>query len=509
MMRTPHRSRGAFACLARAVLAATAALAVLSLPPALAHAGADSRSVDDSAPAPAPPQPPPERPKAPTGGEDRILTSIPEATPLAGEALPLPHHVAARAEWAPYVESERKGGVCLIDTGVTSNPDTAPITLTREAIEGGTPDDVYPEWGHGTEMAMDIAAPRNGWGTVGLYPGLVRIYSVRAMRPGSAGLMFSDYEKALQLCLRWGVDGAVHVVNMSFGGDRRPPAAELARIEDRIAELRRLGIAVVAAAGNGGPTRSVDFPAKHPPILGVGAMDRDGGYCWISSRGSGLDLLAPGCGVRTAHYLTGAPVASSGSSVASAIVAGTIASIAANAGLSGVRAEELVRTTAERGRLDVRDAFTRAGLGDLVAQGELGRKADDPALPGPAPSEAAPSIGTLWTPGVDAFPNTGTITDARTPRRRLATPRIAGVRIRGRKVVIRLRQRPWRARAEISLWVPGSSDFSRRRVAHIRTARSRIALVCPSRPRELTVRYSDARRVLADSLIRRVNLRRK
>lgn len=61
------------------------------------------------------------------------------------------------------------GAVCLVDTGLDLNPDTAGNVVARAAIDGGDPGDVHPSK-HGTRMAMVMSGPVNGWGSVGACP---------------------------------------------------------------------------------------------------------------------------------------------------------------------------------------------------------------------------------------------------------------------------------------------------------------------------------------------------
>ena len=117
---------------------------------------------------------------------------------------------AARAETVPPAQAVTDRGafleqapppthpaaVCIVDSGVDLNPDTAPQVVYREAIDGGDPGDVSPEK-HGTLMAMMAAAPINGWGMVGAAPGAVKIVSVRVEPPGAGTFAFSDYERGI------------------------------------------------------------------------------------------------------------------------------------------------------------------------------------------------------------------------------------------------------------------------------------------------------------------------
>src|SRR3954470_2898175 len=105
--------------------------------------------------------------------------------------------VAAHAEWLPYAPPPPNGAaaVCLVDTGVDLNPDTASNVIARIALDGGDPSDLSDSK-HGTQMAMVMGAPMNDWGMVGFWPG-VRIVSVRASKPGEASFGFLGYRNGL------------------------------------------------------------------------------------------------------------------------------------------------------------------------------------------------------------------------------------------------------------------------------------------------------------------------
>src|SRR3954454_578790 len=137
----------------------------------------------------------------------RLTTAIAFATTLALLPAPPAHAeyktttaqaLAAHAEWLPYAPPPPNGpaAVCLVDTGVDLNPDTASNVIDRIALDGGDPSDLSPSK-HGTQMAMVMGAPMNGWGMVGFWPG-VRIVSVRAAGPDDQRIKFE--------ALRNGVD---------------------------------------------------------------------------------------------------------------------------------------------------------------------------------------------------------------------------------------------------------------------------------------------------------------
>ncbi|MCR5879651.1 S8 family serine peptidase [Phenylobacterium sp. J367] len=108
-----------------------------------------------------------------------------------------------------------------------------------------------------------------------------------------------------------------NVLNLSFGG---PEDRLLARLVEA-ADAR--GICLVAAAGNGGSAGRTPFPASHPKVLGVTAVDvRLAPYPW-STPGTAMDVAA--LGVDLVAAVPGGYRRVSGSSYASAIVSGALA----------------------------------------------------------------------------------------------------------------------------------------------------------------------------------------
>src|SRR3954452_14203071 len=109
--------------------------------------------------------------------------------------------LAAHAEWLPYAPPQPNGSaaVCLVDTGVDLNPDTTPAVIDRIALDGGDPSDLSPSK-HGTQMAMVMGAPINGWGMVGFWPA-VRVVSVRPSLTNDSTISASGYRNAIEACL--------------------------------------------------------------------------------------------------------------------------------------------------------------------------------------------------------------------------------------------------------------------------------------------------------------------
>jgi subtilisin family serine protease len=87
---------------------------------------------------------------------------------------------------------------------------------------------------------------------------------------------------------------AVQIVNMSLAGPQD------ALVHDRIRKMAEKGVVFVAAAGNGGPDAAPSYPAAYGQVIAVTAVDRKGGNYDHASRGSYIDVAAPGVQIRAA-----------------------------------------------------------------------------------------------------------------------------------------------------------------------------------------------------------------
>jgi hypothetical protein len=385
---------------------------------------------------------------------------------VGGPGTPTVQAVAADATWLAYAPPPAQPGiVCMVDSGVDRNPDTEAAVIGGQAIapETGTEDEIarleppvepgdHPD-GHGTIMAMLMAAPRNGWGMVGLAPTSVRVYNMKALPAGQVTFPFSYYAAAIEDCrqLRASDYPGMSVINLSLGGASQPVLVETELLADYVSAAHEGGLSVVAAAGDEqGP---VLYPAAYGPVLAVGAGDAGaapGTVCSFAARGEALDLIAPGCdglsgGLEEVFQDDGEPAVGAGSSQASAFVSATLASMRAyNPALSWSAAEACLISTAEWGAINVAVAFDACGLGGIVAEG----RAAERAAVG-SPLQASPRAATS-PPAADVPVGVGatrlapaTRRDARcthSKRRRRDMPRAAtGTRGRRLRTVIAVR----------------------------------------------------------------------
>ncbi len=212
------------------------------------------------------------------------------------------------------LSGELGSGATRVLTGTTFlTPDGDEPDLT------GTPGTSDPN-GHGTHVAGIIAAHRNnGIGVEGIAPE-AQILPVRALDRSGFGWA-SDVAEAIL----WAHGQGADVINLSLAGPTRSTAVSAA-ITSVSTDTSR-GTAptiVVAAAGNSARAYSKMWPAAGPRVIAVASSDGNDEVADTSSRGTYVDVAAPGVNILS----TCAPAGycyRSGTSMASPLVAGAAA----------------------------------------------------------------------------------------------------------------------------------------------------------------------------------------
>lgn len=382
--------------------------------------------------------------------------------PARAEVSPVPPTKEAVADKGVFLDYDpppaQPAGVCLVDTGVSINPSTSGIVSYREALDGGTPNDLDPQL-HGTLMAMLMAAPQNGWGTVGVAPNAIRVISIRVTSESDPGNL-SDYVQGIARCqyLAGHLPSLnIKVINLSLTASGTPGPTALANLEDAVDAARKAGLDVVAAAGNEGAPQA-DYPAAYSPVLAVGGSNTSTGQpCGFSNFGANVDLFGPGCELDSANPATGTPESGTfqGDSEAAAITSAALGALRAyDTTLRPEQAEALLTSTTTAGNLNIAGAFNAAGLGALTNYGPppaAAGKAGAPSIPGTAPATTAHSV-------------------ASAPRPRLPRPR---AKLRpadhGHLVLVRVLNRPSHMIVDISV-LPSTGHRILQRIAASRSS---------------------------------------
>lgn len=175
--------------------------------------------------------------------------------------------------------------VFVLDTGIDSDhPDL------KDNFKGGisfvTSESSWKDFnGHGTHVAGTIAATYTGSGVVGVAP-KAYLYAVKVLSSSGSG----QYSSIIS-----GIDWVMQkkgprIINMSLGGSSGSIA-----LEKICSAANKKGVLIIAAAGNSGASPdTVGYPAKYPAVVAVSAIGSDNVIAGFSSRGSEVEICAPG-----------------------------------------------------------------------------------------------------------------------------------------------------------------------------------------------------------------------
>lgn len=302
----------------------------------------------------------------------------------------------------PQPKSERPV-ICLLDTGVDITPDTpadnpdGPI-VARLALDGGTGVAQGTTWEHqhGTQMASIIAAPRNGYGTVGVFP-QARIVSIRVTDSKQEEVYITPQAVAqgVRTCFQWSANNRVPasvVVIAETNYEER--VSDVPAWQDAANYAAARHSLVVAAAGNLESSKPVASVAT-PTMLTVAAGGRNGDACpFAEALDQQTALRGPGCDV--------GPSWSPGSSAAAAVVGAFAGALSSrNPGftdtdLRRIIESESVPMSRTLGRVSGRGEFTR------MAEFVTPLVTSQPAAPSSPPSPLSDDRGSvrtvLWRP---------------------------------------------------------------------------------------------------------------
>lgn len=187
--------------------------------------------------------------------------------------------------------------------------------------------------GHGTHIAGTIAGSGSQpHGVIGVAP-RATIHAVKAFdHNGSA------YVSDIIAGIDWCVQNDLDIINMSFGMKSYNRSLELA-----VHNAYRAGKVIVASSGNDGKRAFIDFPARFPQVISVGATTQTNKIAPFTNRGRRIDVFAPGEKIYSA-WLNGKYQELSGTSMATSHVSGVIAlMLSVRPGLKPGQIKELLR----------------------------------------------------------------------------------------------------------------------------------------------------------------------
>lgn len=250
--------------------------------------------------------------------------------------------------------------IAVLDTGCdTTHPDLSGQVIGQRDFTN-SPYGSGDVQGHGTHCAGVIAAKENDTGIVGVCPDLAE---------SGGGLLIgkvlgddgSGRSTWVADGVQWATQKRADVISMSLGSSQYDE-----RIHRAIERATESGAFVIAAAGNdgGGGSRTdrVNYPGRLDQTIAVGAVGRDKLIADFSSRGSAVDIAAPGVDILSC-VPGGRYVRMSGTSMATPFVAAVVGLVLSLGKISGVEnLRKLLVDHAEDAGRPGRDRDYGAGL---------------------------------------------------------------------------------------------------------------------------------------------------
>lgn len=210
----------------------------------------------------------------------RQLQDLVPAASVAPNHVYRPSQAAAAAR--PLGAEPARGGsaslqrtIGILDTGVDTRSGLLASAVLRSQSFTGSP---YTPRAHGTLVA-ELAAARGAWLAVADVFGADG--EQRLVAPADA----------IAAAIAWLMAEQVPVINISIEG---PDNAVMALMVQRATQA---GIAVVAAAGNGGPAAAPVYPAAYADVIAVTAIDAQDRVYRRANRGAYISFAAPGVDV--------------------------------------------------------------------------------------------------------------------------------------------------------------------------------------------------------------------
>jgi subtilisin family serine protease len=214
---------------------------------------------------------------------------------------------------------------------------------------------------HGTEI-IGLIAGRTVF--QGLAPGATILHAraFEVFRPGQKASSTAD---ALIDAMAWAAENKAQIINMSFAGPRNQ------LLEERCIEVAGLGILLVAAAGNEGPSAPPAFPGATKGVIAVTATDEQNQRMAQANVGAYVQMAAPGVGVLVPVPGGGFDV-KLGTSQAAAIYTGALANLLRrHPEKSGRQINDMLTSTALDLGMKGRDAEFGFGLVNVRAALEV------------------------------------------------------------------------------------------------------------------------------------------
>lgn len=227
---------------------------------------------------------------------------------LQGVAEHLPRAFTLEGLTSDQMARPAPGAVAMIDAPVAINHEAFRNADIQQRLFGPSGE----AGAHGTAVADLLVGqgdtPGSGRGA--------RLVSLAAFRQADVDAPSVSQTRYLAKAFDAAVRLRPNVLNLSFGG----PVDHL--LETLLQALDAEGVCIVAAAGNGGRKGLPPFPASHPGVLGVTAVDENLRIYAFATPGPQVDVAA--IGVDLVAAVPGGYRRVSGTSFAAAFVSGAL-----------------------------------------------------------------------------------------------------------------------------------------------------------------------------------------
>ncbi|HEY3225799.1 MAG TPA: S8 family serine peptidase [Planctomycetota bacterium] len=265
--------------------------------------------------------------------------------------------IDAPAAWLTTVGAGVR--IAIVDTGIKSDHEdfkdaggSSRVVLGPNFVNAAKTS--KDDNGHGTHCAGIAGASDNAIGVIGVAPGCTLVAVKVLDRQGSGWL------SAVIAGIDWAADNA-EIISMSLG-----TTSNISAMEDSVNAAVGQGVVVVAAGGNEGQVGNPPlYPAAYASVIAVAATDSSDAVAAFSTRGSYIDIAAPGVSIfstwKDGYYAT-----LSGTSMATPHVAGAAALLRA----SGLTAVADIRAALLSTADDVNSA-TLPGVDSAIGNGLL------------------------------------------------------------------------------------------------------------------------------------------
>jgi len=238
-----------------------------------------------------------------SGDPNIAFVEIDEKVGFPGPEKMDPQDVSLQGESVPWgitmVEAEHfelgadPVKICVVDTGYgLGHPDLPTNTHGVSGTDTSSGSWDFDGHGHGTHCAGTIGAiGNNGKGVVGVNPDPNRFtFHIGKGLSDSGSGTTSAVLAAAEGC----AEAGAKIISMSLGGGGWSQLSH-----DTYKNMYDDGILIIAAAGNGGPSASVSYPAGYPHVMSVAAVDSNGQRASFSQNDDQVEIAAPGKGVKS------------------------------------------------------------------------------------------------------------------------------------------------------------------------------------------------------------------